>query len=142
MNLTKAIIIATKSHHGQKDKSGEPYILHPLRVMNALSGVGWPDDVLIVAVLHDVLEDTNTTVDALERAGFSHQVIVALLSVTRTKYESYADYLARAKANWIGRVVKIADLKDNLIWERLEKLHPEMRRNLKKRYETALEVMG
>jgi (p)ppGpp synthase/HD superfamily hydrolase len=108
--LERAIVIATESHAGVKDKGGAPYILHPLRMMLALSS----DDERIVAVLHDVCEDCpGWTFDRLKAEGFPDPIIAALDSVTKRDGESYEDFARRAAANPIGRKVKLADLADN-----------------------------
>lgn len=114
--LNLAIKIAADAHIGQFDKAGDPYILHPLRVMMGLE----TEDERIVGVLHDVLEDTDVTVSDLLKKGFSGRVIEALQSVTRNEGESYADFIQRAKRNEIGRKVKLADLKDNMDWSRIK----------------------
>ena len=107
--IEKALQIAAKVHEGQKDKEGVPYILHPLRVMMTVEG----EEAQIVAVLHDVIEDTPVTADNLRQAGFSEQVIAALLCVTHRKDEPYADYVVRCKSNEVARRVELADLEDN-----------------------------
>jgi (p)ppGpp synthase/HD superfamily hydrolase len=113
--LEKAIRVATKAHSGQFDKASMPYILHPLRVMMAVDSV----EEKIVAVLHDVLEDTYITEIHLYTYGFSENIINAIRSVTRNVGEDYFDFIRRAKQNEIGRKVKIADLKDNMDWSRI-----------------------
>ena len=107
--IEKALQIAAKAHEGQKDKEGLPYILHPLRVMMSVEG----EEAQIVAVLHDVIEDTSVTADDLRQAGFSEKIIAAVLCVTHSKDDSYAEYVVRCRANPIARQVKLADLKDN-----------------------------
>ena len=107
--IETALQIAAKAHEGQKDKSGESYILHPLRVMMRVQG----EEAQIVGVLHDVIEDTSVTADDLRRAGFSEKIIAAVLCVTHRKDEPYADYVVRCKSNEIARQVKLADLEDN-----------------------------
>ena len=107
--IEKALQIAAKAHDGQKDKSGEPYNLHPLRAMMSVEG----EESQIVAVLHDVIEDTSVTADDLRKAGFSDKVVAAVLCVTHRKDESYADYVVRCKGNEIARNGKVADLEDN-----------------------------
>src|SRR5262249_30480364 len=93
--IERALQIAAKAHDGQTDKDGQPYILHPLRVMAAAKGI----DAQIVAVLHDVVEDTAITLDDLRAAGFSGQVLEAVRCVTHDKSEPYADYVVRCKHN-------------------------------------------
>lgn len=109
MNLSRAIVIATEAHSGQVDKGGNPYILHPLRVMLSMTN----DETRIAAVLHDVVEDTKITFNDLRREGFSEEIIEAIDSVTKRKGETYDQQIQRAKLNPIGRSVKLGDLKDN-----------------------------
>lgn len=114
--LEQAIAIAVTAHRGQTDRAGHPYILHPLRVMLRLDD----EPARIVAVLHDVIEDTGTTADDLRRAGFPPEILDALDHVTKRAGESYDDFAARAARNPIARRVKLADLEDNLDVRRLE----------------------
>lgn len=107
--LERAIIIATICHAGTKDKGGLPYILHPINVMTGLE----TQDEKIVAVLHDVIEDTELTFDNLRTLGFQEYIIEALDSVTHREKEEYMDYIKRAKSNPIGRNVKMKDLLHN-----------------------------
>jgi (p)ppGpp synthase/HD superfamily hydrolase len=107
--LERAIAIAEKQHTGQVDKAGRPYIDHPLRVMQAMSN----DAERIVAILHDVIEDTDCTLDQLAAEGFPGYILEALDSVTRRDDETYEAFVARAARNPIGRHVKYADLQDN-----------------------------
>ncbi len=108
--LEKAIQIAVNAHQGQKDKAGVPYILHPLRLMLNMAS----DSARIVAVLHDVLEDTSVTADQLRAAGFSDEVIAAIECLTRGEGESYEDFIQRAKDSPLARRVKLADIEDNM----------------------------
>jgi len=114
--LEHAIAIAKRQHAGQLDKAGRPYIEHPLRVMRAMSN----DAERIVAVVHDVIEDTDLTLNQLAAAGFPDYVLEALDSVTRRTGETYEAFVARASANVIGRRVKYADLRDNADLSRIE----------------------
>ncbi|HWG46913.1 MAG TPA: hypothetical protein VN688_29390 [Gemmataceae bacterium] len=107
--IETALQIAAKAHEGQKDKEGLPDILHPLRVMHRVEGM----DAQIVAILHDVIEDTSVTLDDLRKAGFSETILTAVGCVTHGKGESYAEYVIRCKPDPIGRQVKLADLEDN-----------------------------
>lgn len=115
--LERAIAIAVTAHAGQTDKAGQPYILHPLRVMLAMRNA----DERIVAVLHDVVEDCPTwTFARLLEERFSEQVIDALRSVTKlAENEDYDAFIDRALANPIGWRVKLADLRDNADLTRL-----------------------
>lgn len=107
--IEKALQIAARAHEGQLDKHGQPYILHPLRVMAAVEG----EEARIVAILHDVIEDTSVTVDDLRREGFSEAVLESLDRLTHRQGEPYADYVIRCKDHEIARRVKLADLEDN-----------------------------
>ncbi|AYB37581.1 bifunctional (p)ppGpp synthetase/guanosine-3',5'-bis(diphosphate) 3'-pyrophosphohydrolase [Brevibacillus laterosporus] len=107
--LEKAIVIAIKAHAGQVDKGGNPYILHPLKVMLKMS----TEEEMIVAVLHDVIEDTKVNAHDLIRAGFTESVIDAVIALTRQDGETYVDFIKRAKCNPIARKVKMEDIEDN-----------------------------
>ena len=107
--LERAIEIAARVHAGQVDKGGAPYILHPLRVMLRVA----PGAQQIVAVLHDVVEDSEVTFEDLEREGFSAEVISGLRAVTKVEGESYEDFVARAALDPVGKAVKLADLMEN-----------------------------
>ncbi len=108
--IEKAIRIALDAHHGQLDKSGRPYILHPLRV-----ALGMKDEKeLLVALLHDVLEDSDYTDDDLLRHGFSAEIVAASVCLVHAEGEEYSDYIKKVKANKLARRVKLADLQDNL----------------------------
>lgn len=107
--LERAIAIAVAAHAGQIDKAGRPYILHPLRVMLALDTTH--DQ--IVGVLHDVVEDTDVTLEGLRAEGFSEVILAGLESVTKREGGDYLTFVLRAGANPIGRRVKLADLRDN-----------------------------
>ena len=107
--IEKALQIAARAHEGQEDNEGLPYILHPLRVMDGVEGL----DAKIVAVLHDVIEDTPVTLDDLEREGFSRDLLAAVLCVTHAEGETYADHVVRCRADPIARRVKLSDLADN-----------------------------
>lgn len=108
--LERAIAIAAEAHAGQEDKAHQPYILHPLRVMLRVRSA----EERIVAVLHDVVEDTPWTLEQLAAEGFSPAVIAGLDAVTRRDGEDYLPFVERAATDPIGRVVKRADLMDNL----------------------------
>ena len=107
--LERAIAIAAAAHAGQVDKGGAPYILHPLKVMLRMTTL----EERIVAVLHDVVEDCDISLDDLRKEGFSEEVLTAIQSVTKVPGESYEDFVERAAQNPIGRVVKLADLEEN-----------------------------
>jgi (p)ppGpp synthase/HD superfamily hydrolase len=114
--LERAIAIAAEAHAGQVDKAGTPYILHPLRVMLRVRTA--PER--IAAVLHDVVEDTPWTLEALAAEGFAAEVLSAVEALTRREGESYEAFVARAGADPIGRAVKLADLAENMDLTRLD----------------------
>ncbi len=114
--LEKAILIAVKAHQGQVDKGGNPYILHPLRVMFSMKN----ENEKICAVLHDVVEDTNVTLDHLKNEGFSEEVLLALDALTKRKNESYDKFIDRIINNHVACHVKLADLNDNMNLTRIQ----------------------
>ena len=134
--LERAIIKATKYHVAQRDKVGEPYILHPIRVMLAVSTL--PEK--CVAVLHDVIEDTSCTEQEL-RENFTGEITDAVVAISKVKGETYKEYLKRVKENPIARTVKIADVRDNASPVRLYKLDPETVQRLTKKYLTAIQYL-
>lgn len=113
--ISKALKIAYTAHQNQIDKGGIPYVQHPIRV--ALSCM--TDDEKIVALLHDVIEDTNVTVEELRQAGFSTTIINAIIALTRTDGEDYMQFIKRLSLNDLATSVKIQDLKDNMDIRRL-----------------------
>jgi (p)ppGpp synthase/HD superfamily hydrolase len=113
-NIAAAIRIAAEAHANQLDKDGRPYILHSLAVMMTVPA----GDAQIVAVLHDVVEDTSVTFVDLVRAGFAESILASLRLVTHAKDEPYAQYVIRCKADPVARAVKLADLRDNTRPER------------------------
>lgn len=117
--LDRAIRIAVKAHKGQTDKYGNPYILHPLRVM----GMGRTDEEKIVGILHDVVEDSDWTFDDLRREGFSERIIAALDCVTkRSEDEDYDKFVARTRKNPLAIRVKLNDLTDNMDIRRMKEV--------------------
>jgi len=111
--IERAIQIAVEAHAGQIDKAGQPYILHPFRIMLSLK----TDEQRIVGVLHDVVEDCEGwDFNKLRAEGFSPRIIKALRSVTKRRrgHEEYNDFVRRASENEIGRHVKRADIIDNM----------------------------
>ena len=139
MNLERAIEIAVEAHKGVLDKGGNPYVLHPLRMMFAVSN----EEEKIVAVLHDVIEDAiGWEFESLEKEDFSAAVIDALRSVTKiTEDEDYDAFIERAMSNPIGRRVKIADIRDNLDVTRIGELAERDMKRLNK-YKRALAYLS
>ncbi len=116
--VMKAEAIARQAHASQTDKSGKPYIGHIERVAERMD----EDDARCVALLHDVLEDTDVLQEADLRQLFGDAIADGVLSVTKREGESYAVFVERAGANPLGRKVKIADLIDNSNLSRLDQV--------------------
>lgn len=129
-----AVRIAREAHAGQTDKSGQPYIGHPLRVMAALRG----EHERMAAVLHDVIEDTPITADDLRAAGCPEEVVVAVIALSKADGEAQDDYLARVAANPMARTVKLADIADNSSPARLVALDQATQERLRAKYAAAL----
>ncbi|ROL78170.1 GTP pyrophosphokinase [Pseudomonas protegens] len=134
--LERAIAIAARAHAGQVDKGGAPYILHPLRVMLRLSE---PRERL-VAVLHDVIEDSPVTLEQLRGEGFSEEVLQALAALTKVEGEDYPEFIRRAAQNPLARRVKRADLAENSDLSRIPEPSDDDRRRLEK-YRQAIEYL-
>ena len=107
-NTRKAMKIAFDAHMGQVDKSGVPYILHPIHLAEQME----TEEECIVALLHDTVEDTDITFEQLEKE-FSKTVIDALKLLTHQKNVEYMEYVKKIKDNPIARKVKLADLHHN-----------------------------
>jgi len=128
--LGKAIKIAVSAHDGQTDKGGNPYILHPLWVMNKVRHLG--EDYMIAAVLHDVVEDSNWTIEELEDAGFKFEILEAIRLLTHRHKVNYDAYIAFIKRNEIAKQVKLRDLEHNSKITRLKGLRPKDLERLEK----------
>jgi (p)ppGpp synthase/HD superfamily hydrolase len=113
--LELALRLTLEAHAGQRDRAGKPYVLHPLRVMHGVEG----EQAQAAALLHDVVEDTDTGLDDLRRAGFPAAVVAAVDALTKREGEVYESYLERVAADEIARRVKRADIADNLRLQRL-----------------------
>ena len=132
MTFEQAVEIAARALAGVKDKFGEPELLHVLRVVVAV-----PPEARVVAALHDVLEDSELTAEDLEAAGLGGAELEAVLLLTRGEDEPYEEYIERiataeGEAGRLARVVKLADLRDNL-----GRVTPELE-DLRERYEKAI----
>jgi len=113
--LERAIELAVINHKGQTDKADQPYILHPLRLMMSMD----TDEKRIVAVLHDIVEDTPITLDNLREEGFGEKIVAAIDCVTKRDGEDYDSFIKRISKNPIATEVKLADLNDNMDLSRL-----------------------
>ncbi len=119
--LEKAMILAAKAHMGQLDKGGNPYILHPVRVMLGCKSTNEK----IVAMLHDTLEDSDLTSDDLLKEGFSKEIVEAVVCLTRKAGQDYMEHIQEVAKNPLARAVKLSDLADNMDLNRLPGLTPK-----------------
>ncbi|MET0357152.1 MAG: GTP pyrophosphokinase [Cellvibrio sp.] len=117
--LEKAIHLACNAHAGQLDKAGQPYILHPLRLMMKVSS----EPAQIVAILHDVVEDTDINLQQLKSLGFAEDVIQAIDCLTKREGEEYDNFIERISKNKLATQVKIQDIQDNLDLTRLSSIN-------------------
>ena len=152
--------IASKAHEGQLDKGGHPYLEHPIAVANIAceiydadysndnahnsnegDNIFSRDDLIIVALLHDTLEDAELTVEELSNE-FEISIVDAIESLTRRSGEPYMEYVARAKDNPIARLVKIADLKHNSDLNRVPSPTHDDKERIELKYKPALEFLN
>lgn len=132
----RALLFAYEKHSGQVDKSGIPYIFHPYHLAEQM------DDEIstVVALLHDIVEDTNTTFDELlER--FPKEAVKAIRYLTRPKDMGYIHYVTKIKENEIATKVKLADLEHNMDESRLMGLQLERHKSLMVKYRKAKEIL-
>jgi (p)ppGpp synthase/HD superfamily hydrolase len=138
-DLEKAIAIALQAHEGVLDKSGKPYILHPLRLMMQMDS----EEARITAVLHDVVEDSAISLTDLAASGFSSEIIDALALLTHDKEATpYEDYIQGIKSNPLARQVKLADLEHNMDTRRLQAPLSERDLDRLQRYRLAWDVLA
>jgi (p)ppGpp synthase/HD superfamily hydrolase len=126
--LDDAILLAAQAHHGQADRNGQPYVLHVLRVMFRLE----TEHERMAGVLHDVVEDTPSTLAELRALGYPEEVVAAVDCLSRRPDETYEAFIARAAANPLARRVKLADLEDNMDLRRLTALTERDRERLQR----------
>lgn len=126
--IEKSLKIALDAYTGKKDKAGKTYILHPLRIMQKMES----EELKAVAILHDVIEDSDYTADDLRAEGIPGEVVEAVVSLTRNEGESYSDFIDRASRNALARDVKLADIEDNMDILRLEEIREKDLERLKK----------
>jgi guanosine-3',5'-bis(diphosphate) 3'-pyrophosphohydrolase len=134
--LEAAIALAVEAHKSQTDKAGSPYILHPLRVMFAVT----TDYERMAAVMHDVVEDTSVTLEDLREAGFPEAVVSAVQALSRREGESYNEFVRRAAGHPIARAVKLADIEDNMDVRRLDAVDEKTVSRMK-RYHDAWKIL-
>lgn len=137
MTIEDAITLAAERHRGQTDQAGEPYILHPIRVAQRLSC----PEARLAAVLHDILEDTETTAEELLARGAPARVVEAVQVLTKRDGEDYPGFVARVAQHPLASEVKLADLEDNSAPSRLAVLPPETQARLRAKYDPALRTL-
>jgi (p)ppGpp synthase/HD superfamily hydrolase len=131
--LQNAIQIALTAHGLQQDKVGDLYLLHPLHVMLQMT----TNEERIVAVLHDVLEDTELTVVGLAWASIPERCKDAIIAITHLKEESNIEYWARVARNPLALKVKLKDIEHNMSEARLARLPAQERTRLTDKYMVA-----
>ncbi len=136
ISLDGAIDIATLAHKDQRDKGGDPYITHPLRVMRAVAPYGLKYQVS--GVLHDVVEDTWLTLEYLRQLGINGSVLGMVEALTKRPGEDYDSAIARVRANNDALIVKIADNRDNSNERRLARLPSDQGQYFREKYDRAL----
>ncbi len=124
----KAINLMFKKHKDQVDKSGLPYVFHPFHIAEQMKD----ENTTIVALLHDIVEDTDTTFEDLKEMGFNDKVIDALKLMTHNKDEDYFKYVEKIGKNPIARKVKIKDLEHNMDTSRLDVVTKKDKERVKK----------
>ena len=132
----KALCIAYKAHEGQVDKTGIPYIFHPFHLAESMTD----ENSTIVALLHDVIEDTDWTIDDLEKEGFNEDILTALKLMTHNPPEPYMDYISRLSTCPVARQVKLADLYHNSDQTRVENPDEKMLKRWEK-YDRAIQLL-
>lgn len=135
--MTKtALRLCFDAHKDQDDKSRMPYVFHPFHLAEQMTD----EETTIVALLHDVVEDTDYTVENLRDMGFSEAVLEAISLMTHDPEVPYMDYVAQIKTNPIAKTVKLADLRHNSDMSRLDRITQKDRARAKK-YKAAIELL-
>lgn len=133
----KALAIAEDAHKGQVDKAGVDYIQHPLFVASLVEG----ELAKTVALLHDVVEDSDWTLEDLRKEGLPEEVVQAVGIITKKRNENYEEYILRVKQNPLARQVKLADLKHNSDLSRLANVTDRDRKRVAK-YQKAISFLS
>jgi len=132
----KAMMLSFEAHKTQTDKNGMPYIFHPIHLAEQMTD----EKTICVALLHDVVEDTNITFEQLQCEGFPREIIDALKLMTHDKSVPYMDYIRKIKTNSIATAVKLADLKHNSDLTRLDTIDNKALDRVEK-YKKAIELL-
>ena len=133
----KALALCYEAHKEQTDKSGLPYVFHPFHLAEQMID----EDTTVVALLHDVVEDTEYTIEDLKNMGFNQKVIEAISLMTHDEKIPYEEYVLKLKENSIARTVKIADLKHNSDLTRLNSITEKDLKRAEK-YKKAIKILG
>jgi (p)ppGpp synthase/HD superfamily hydrolase len=138
--VATAIAFAATKHVNQTDRAGQPYILHPLRVMAAMD----TDEARRVAILHDVVEDCDVSLDDLRALGYPEREVKAIAALTKRadEHQDYAKFITRVLRNPLAAKVKLADIEDNLDVTRLKKLGPKDFQRLAKYHAARRRLLG
>lgn len=135
-NTKKALKLCFEVHKSQVDKSGVPYVFHPVHLAEQMEN----EEAIIVALLHDVIEDSDYTLKDITQMGFSEKITEALSLLTHKHSEPYMEYIAKLKDNSIARVVKLADLEHNSDLSQLDVIDDRALKQNKK-YQTAIRLL-
>ena len=133
----KALKLSFEAHKDQVDKSGMPYVYHPFHVAEQME----TEDTVTVALLHDVIEDTDYTLEDLKTMEFPNSVTGALALMTHDDSVPYLEYVVNLKDNPIARAVKLADLRHNSDLSRLDKVDEKALKRVEK-YKKAIELLS
>lgn len=135
--MTKvALKLCFEAHKDQIDKSGMPYVFHPFHLAEQMQD----EETTIVALLHDVIEDTDYTIEDLRKMGFCERVLEAIAMMTHAPEVAYMDYVAQIKTNPIAKAVKLADLRHNSDLSRLDFVTPKDETRVEK-YKKAIALL-
>ncbi len=132
----KALVLCFEAHKDQIDKSGMPYVFHPFHLAEQMK----TEEETIVALLHDVAEDTDITVEDIEKMGFSKSVVNALRLLTHEESVPYMEYVAKIKSDPIAKAVKLADLRHNSDISRLDSVDEKALERVRK-YAEAIKLL-
>lgn len=135
--VKKAMIISYNAHNGTFDKSGMPYVFHPAHVAESMTD----EDSICAAFMHDIVEDTDYTLEDIKKEGFNDNVVNAIDAITRRAGEDYFDYIRRVKLNPIAKKIKLADIEHNSNESRMRMLDESTANSLKQKYEKAKEIL-
>lgn len=133
----KAMKIAYDAHQGQLDKGGLPYVFHPWHLAEQM------DDEIstIAALLHDVVEDTDWTLEQLAAEGFPQEAMEVLALLTHPEGQPYMEYIAGLQHNPVAVKIKLADLRHNSDFTRLSAVTADQRERLERKYAPAFALL-